>query len=104
MTKNGFFLIKLGYLSNENIFLKIHNAFSPLYHDLLFGSLHREVAVPSFPYIIYEIIILYTWLYYIIIIIIFFVVIIIIITSKVTHNQVHSYWVNLLQQIFKPVA
>jgi len=57
------FLNKLGYLNNENIFLKIHNTFFPLYHDLLFGSLQREVAAHSFQYIIYEIIILYTWLY-----------------------------------------
>jgi len=57
-------LKKLGYLSNEKIFLKIWYVF-PLYHDLLFGSLHRELALPSLLHInqliIYEIIFLYTY-------------------------------------------
>jgi len=51
MTKNGVRLLKkLGYLSNEKVVLKTHRLFFPLY-DLLFGSLHRELALPSLPHI-----------------------------------------------------
>jgi len=65
------FLKKLGYLSNEKVFLKFHCLFFPLYHHLLFGSFHREPVLLSLSHINYIIMkLLFFILGYIIIIII----------------------------------
>jgi len=53
MTKNGMIFEEVGISQQKEVFYKILNKFFPLYENLSFGNILRELVLPSLPHIDY---------------------------------------------------